>query len=163
MTPTTITMLLNLMGWTSKRRPKPKLESRYRSRFEARVAASLEAHGVVYEYETFKVEYEVPARRAKYLPDFRLPNGIIVEAKGRFEAKDRARHLWIKAQHPHLDIRFCFQNASNRLYKGSPTSYADWCGKYGFTYCEKEIPITWINENARTECKSAGPKGAASS
>jgi len=151
------------MGWTSKRRHKPQLESRYRSRFEARVAASLEAHGVSYEYETFKVEYEVPARRAKYLPDFRLPNGIIVEAKGRFEAKDRAKHLWIKAQHPELDIRFCFQNASNRLYKGSPTSYSDWCGKYGFTYCEKEIPITWINENARTKGKSAGPKGAASS
>jgi hypothetical protein len=151
------------MGWTSKRRAKPKLESRYRSRFEARVAEGLEAHGVPYEYETFKVEYEVPARRAKYLPDFRLPNNIIVEAKGRFEAKDRAKHLWIKAQNPELDIRFCFQNASNRLYRGSPTTYSMWCERYGFKYCEKQIPTDWINENARTECIAASPKGAAPS
>lgn len=153
------------MSWTSKRRAKPTLESRYRSRFEARVAASLEAHGCAYEYETFKVEYEVPARRAKYLPDFRLPNGIIIEAKGRFEAKDRAKHLWIKAQNPDLDIRFCFQNANNRLYRGSPTTYAMWCGKYGFTYCEKEVPLSWIKEkpNARTQREPAGSQGPASS
>lgn len=146
------------MGWTSKRRPAPRLESRYRSRFEARVAAGLEDKGVDYEYETFKVEYEVPARKAKYLPDFRLPNGIIVEAKGRFEAKDRAKHLWIKAQNKHLDIRFCFQNANNKLYRGSPTSYADWCRKYGFEYCEKEIPVHWIKEkpHARTQRDPSG-------
>ena len=154
------------MGWTSKRRAPQRLESRYRSRFEARVAAGLEATGTDYEYETLKVEYEVPARKAKYLPDFRLPdNEIIIEAKGYFEAKDRAKHLLIQAQRPDLDIRFCFQNASNKLYRGSPTSYSDWCEKYGFKYCEKQIPDTWIKErpNARTQRKPSGTQNPPSS
>ena len=82
------------MTWTSKRRHTPRLESRYRSRFEQRVAEALEGHKVSYEYESFKIEYEVPSRRAKYTPDFRLPNGIIVEAKGLWDAADRAPQLF---------------------------------------------------------------------
>lgn len=137
------------MTWTSKRRRSPRLETRYRSRFEQRVAEGLEERKVPYEYETFKIEYEVPARKAKYLPDFRLPNGIIVEAKGRFEAKDRAKHLWIKTQHPELDIRFVFQNSSNKLYRGSPTTYAMWCERFGFKYCDKQVPVHWIKERPK--------------
>ena len=137
----------------SKRHTKPRLESRYRSRFEQRVAEKLEERKVPYEYETFKIEYEVPSRKAKYLPDFRLPNAIVVEAKGRFVAADRAKHLWIKAQHPDIDIRFVFQNSANKLYRGSPTTYAMWCEKHGFKYADKEVPVHWIKErpkNGRT-------------
>lgn len=149
------------MTWTSKRRFTPRLESRYRSRFEQRVAEALEKHKVAYEYESFKIEYEVPSRSAKYTPDFRLPNGIIVEAKGLWDAADRAKHLWIKAQHPNLDIRFVFQNPRNKLYRGSPTTYAMWCEKWGFKYADKEIPIHWIKErpqDGRTTSDASGPK-----
>jgi hypothetical protein len=54
------------------------------------------------EYESFKIEYVKPSKPSKYTPDFRLPNGIIVETKGRFETADRQKHLLIKAQHPEL-------------------------------------------------------------
>ena len=147
------------MAWTSKRRHPPRLESRYRSRFEQRVAEALEELKVAYEYESFKIEYEVPSRSAKYTPDFRLPNGIIVEAKGLWDAADRAKHLWVKAQHPHLDIRFVFQNSRNKLYRGSPTTYAMWCDKWGFKHADKEVPLHWIKESpqdGRTTSDTSG-------
>lgn len=154
------------MSWTSKRRFPPRLESRYRSKLEQKVAEGLEKRSVAYEYETFKIEYEVPARKAKYLPDFRLPNGIVVEVKGRFIATDRAKHIWIKAQHPDIDIRFVFQNSNTKLYRGSPTTYAMWCEKFGFQYADKEIPVHWIKErpkHGRTTSNSSGKEGAGAS
>ena len=44
-----------------------------------------------------------------YKPDFVLNNGIIIEAKGWFKARDRVKHLLIQEQYPELDIRFCFR------------------------------------------------------
>jgi hypothetical protein len=118
----------------------------YRSKLEERIAAHLEALGVNYRYEKRKVEYTVPARSTRYTPDFELDNGILIEGKGLFEAKDRQKHLLIKDQHPELDIRFVFQNSNQKLYKGSPTSYAEWCRKHGFKFADKLVPIEWIKE-----------------
>ncbi|WP_448955701.1 hypothetical protein [Labrys neptuniae] len=101
------------------------------------------------EYEAFKVEYLKPARVAKYTPDFRLPNGIIIETKGKFEVEDRQKHILIKNQHPLLDIRFVFSNSRSRIRKGSPTTYAMWCEKNGFLFADKRIPKAWFNEPPR--------------
>lgn len=98
------------------------------------------------EYEAFKIEYTKPERKAKYMPDFRLPNGIVIETKGRFEVEDRQKHILIKAQHPELDIRFVFSNSNSRIRKGSPTTYAMWCQKHGFKYADKRIPAEWFDE-----------------
>jgi hypothetical protein len=87
-----------------------------------------------------------PATQHIYTPDFRLPNGIFIETKGRFVLEDRKKHLLIKQQSPELDIRFVFQNAKNKLRKGSKTTYADWCTKNGFQYCEGTIPSEWLAE-----------------
>jgi hypothetical protein len=95
-------------------------------------------------YESVKIEYVKPSRKSKYTPDWPLPNGIIVETKGRFEVADRQKHLLIKEQHPHLDIRFVFSNPNTRIRKGSPTTYADWCEKHGFLYAAKRIPEEWL-------------------
>ena len=35
-------------------------------------------------------------------------------------------------------------NSRNRIYKGSKTSYADWCLKHGFKFADKVIPNNWI-------------------
>ena len=101
----------------------------YRSRFEEKVA-------------TEKLTYTV---FRTYKPDFILPNGVIVEAKGYFTSADRSKHLRVREAHPELDIRFCFQNASNKLNKNSKTTYADWCDKKGFQWCERVIPLTWVS------------------
>jgi len=118
--------------------------SDFRSGLEYRVACQLENLGVAYEYEQLKVKYQ--RRESTYTPDFELPNGIIIEAKGRFKSEDRSKHLRIKEQHPELDIRFVFSNSSNKLNKNSNTTYAGWCDKHGFKWSDKVIPVEWLNE-----------------
>ena len=54
--------------------------------------------------------------------------------------------MLIKEQYPHLDIRFVFSNPNHRLYKGSATTYADWCEKNGFKYAKQLIPASWFKE-----------------
>lgn len=117
----------------------------YRSGLEEDVDGALKNAGIDGEYEQHKIEYVQPATKHKYTPDFRLPNGIFVETKGRFVTADRKKHLLIKDQHPELDIRFLFQNANNRLSKKSKTTYAQWCKKHGFLYAEKVIPVEWLS------------------
>lgn len=118
----------------------------FRSGLEDKVGDQLKAKGIDPQYEQHKIKYTVPERPATYTPDFRLPNGIFVETKGRFTSDDRKKHRLIKAQFPHLDIRFVFSNALARISKVSKTTYADWCEKYGFKFASKLIPEKWINE-----------------
>ena len=118
----------------------------YRSGLEESVDALLKQSGIDGQYEQHKVMYTVPISYHEYTPDFRLPNGIFVETKGRFVLEDRKKHILIKQQHPELDIRFVFQNSKNKIRKGSPTTYADWCKKHGFLYADKTIPQEWLNE-----------------
>ena len=98
----------------------------FRSGLEERTAAALSAFGVEYGFETQKVEYEKPARKSKYTPDFIIttkPDGtprirpLVVETKGRFLTADRQKHLLIKRQHPELDIRFVFSNPNQKISK----------------------------------------------
>ena len=125
-------------------RAKPK--GRYRSTLEWKVAQALKASGVYVKYETTKISYTKPVSSHTYTPDFPLPNGIIIEVKGLFSTADRKKHMLVKEQHPHLDIRFIFGNSSNKLYKGSKTTYAMWCVKKGFQYADKLIPEEWLRE-----------------
>lgn len=97
-------------------------------------------------YETTRVTYTKPETSHKYTPDFVLPNGIIVESKGRFLTADRQKHLLIKQQHPHLDIRFVFSRSKERISKTSNTTYAAWCMKFGFAYADKDVPDAWLTE-----------------
>lgn len=117
----------------------------YRSGLEEDLAKELEGKGVAYEYETLTIKYEVNEVR-KYTPDFKLPNGIIIESKGRFTSADRKKHLLVQMQCPEYDIRFVFSNSKTKLNKGSKTTYADWCLKHGFQYADKHIPEDWIKE-----------------
>ena len=116
----------------------------WRSGLEERVGQQLKSKGIAYTYEEKVIQYVVPARKAKYTPDFVLPNGIIVETKGRFVVADRQKHLFVKAQHPELDIRFVFSNSKAKISKASKTTYADWCEQHGFKYADKEIPNEWL-------------------
>lgn len=115
----------------------------YRSGLEDRISKQLKALSVPVKYEEMKIEYQINETR-KYTPDFELPNGIIIESKGRFVLADRKKHLLIKKQHPHLDIRFVFSNSKAKINKGSKTTYGMWCDKHGFLYADKLIPEEWI-------------------
>ena len=117
-----------------------------RSHFEDTISIQLSSLKEQEHYEEYQINYTKPESKHIYTPDFVLPNGIIIEAKGLFERDDRQKHLFIKQQYPNLDIRFVFQNPKLKLYKGSKTTYADWADKNGFRFSSKMIPASWFNE-----------------
>lgn len=121
----------------------------FRSGLEEAIANNLTSKGVGFTFEELVIPYIKPERTSKYTPDFVLENGIIIESKGRFLTADRQKHLLIKKQHPHLDIRFVFSNSNNRISKHSATTYADWCKKHGFVYADRDIPDSWLKEPAK--------------
>jgi hypothetical protein len=118
----------------------------FKSGLEENISVQIESKGIKVEYETEKVAYTIPASQHTYNPDFKLPNGIFVETKGRFVAADRKKHLLVKAQNPTLDIRFVFSNSKNKITKTSKTTYGDWCDKNGYIYSDKIIPDSWFEE-----------------
>lgn len=133
---------------TSKRRYHG-IENGYRSGLEEKLSEQLDHAGIGYEYEGLRIIYTVPTRSATYTPDFWLSNGIIIESKGRLLPADRKKHLLIKEQHPHYDIRFVFTRSATPITKGSKTTYADWCRKHGFKFADKSIPEAWLREQAK--------------
>jgi hypothetical protein len=130
----------------NKHNQRTKTKLGFRSILEERIALALKAAKISFTYEETVINYTKPVTYHRYTPDFILPNGIIVEAKGLFDAEDRKKHLYVKEQHPSLDIRFVFSNSRGKLYKGSKTTYGMWVEKNGFIYADKLIPKEWINE-----------------
>ena len=100
---------------------KAALKHGYRSGLEIKIKDYLQENNVPVKYEQIKIEWEDLMYRT-YTPDFVLPNGIIIEVKGRFTSDDRRKHLAVKRQHPKLDIRFVFESSKRKLSKGSPTT-----------------------------------------
>ena len=135
-----------------KRKKRSSPTSKYRSGFEQTLANQLQRSGVAFEYETIKLEYQ---KIATYTPDFILPNGIIIEAKGVWTVEDRTKHLLVREQHPHLDIRLVFMNAFNKIRKGSNTTYARWCEKKNIIYANKQIPKSWLSPTHTNPALSA--------
>lgn len=125
---------------------KRALKAGYRSGLEEQTAKDLKKRKVIFTYEETKIKW-LDSKMRTYTPDFVLPNGVIVETKGRFVAADRRKHLEIKKQFGDLyDIRFVFSNSRAKLYKGAKSSYGDWCTKHGFLYADKTIPKEWVDE-----------------
>ncbi len=129
-----------------RRTKKTSKKYSFRSGLEEAIADRLDEQGVKFTYEEEKIKYIRPAKNATYTPDFVLPNGIIIEAKGRFLTADRQKHLLIKDQFPDYDIRFVFSNSNTRISKQSKTTYAKWCEAKGFQYADKFIPEKWLEE-----------------
>ena len=114
----------------------------YRSKFERKLAASLDLAEIPFSYEPMNLPY---IRKSAYVPDFFLTEGqFFIEAKGYFSPQDRGKHLLVKQQHPEVEIRLVFQNAHQTLSKTSSTTYANWCDTHGFLWSHKVIPQNWL-------------------
>lgn len=121
-------------------------KTRYRSQFEINLARSLAEKKIAFEYEQARLQY-IPKPRT-YTPDFYLPEqDIYIEAKGHLDKGDRVKMQLIKQQYPDLDIRFVFVRATNKIYRGSKTSYADWANRYGFPWAEGSVPEEWFKND----------------
>ena len=118
---------------------------KFRSRFEERVGAKMPA-GTLYEPKKFSYPIQEPGYRCRgcgskdterttsYTPDFLLPNGTFIEAKGRLTSANRRRLVAFKAAFPDVKVHIVFM-ADNWLYKGAKSRYSTWAEKVGFEYC----------------------------
>jgi hypothetical protein len=124
------------------RKSSRELTSRLKSLLEKRVYSVL-PDSVKPNYESHKLKYLV---EHEYRPDWSIDDLRFIEVKGYFRATDRAKHLYIKRQHPELTVYFIFGDSSNKLNKKSTTTYGDWCDKYGFEYTDlkKGLPVHWF-------------------
>ena len=121
---------------------KKKKTSKFRSGLEEQVAKLLEGLGVTYEYESTRVPYTI---QPHYSPDFILPNHVLLETKGYWDAKDRRKILAVKKDNPYLDLRMVFQSPYNKINKNSKTTYAKWCEKHDIPWTSyHNIPLEWL-------------------
>jgi len=126
------------------------IKAGYRSGLEMVINESLLQSKKSFGYETEKISYVQPATDHTYTPDFILQkkNGgtLYIETKGRWVKADRQKFDYIFDQHENIDIRFVFQNPNAKLYKGSKTTYAQYCDKKRWLWSKKEIPQEWLDE-----------------
>jgi hypothetical protein len=132
------------------RRNQVAIKHGFRSGLEDNVNDMLKEHNKSFSYESEKISYIQPETKHNYTPDFVI-NKIVggkmyVETKGRWVKTDRLKFDLIFQQYPDIDIRFVFQNPNAKLYKGSKTTYAQYCDKKGWHWAKKEIPEEWLKE-----------------
>ena len=110
----------------------------YKSKWEGRVADRLKELGLPVKYEKTIIRYVVPESLHTYKPDFTITKNVFIEAKGKFDAQDRKKHLLLLKQHPDKEIWLVFMNPRNRLSKKSKTTYMEWCQKNGVRFLSME-------------------------
>lgn len=130
------------------KRNKVALKHGFRSGLEETINESLNKSKKQFGYESEKISYIQPETKHNYTPDFILTKKdgtkMYIESKGRWVKTDRLKFDLIFNQYPGIDIRFVFQNPNAKLYKGSKTTYAEYCDKKGWLWAKKEIPKEWL-------------------
>jgi hypothetical protein len=118
----------------------------------------LDKEGVPFGYEamTYPITVSVPnshceqcgskaiSRDTVYTPDFFF-KGWIIEAKGKFTARDRKRVRALMENWGATGARFgmLFQR-DNKLSKASNTRYSEWCEKRGIPYAVGWFKKEWM-------------------
>jgi len=130
----------------------------YKSKFEKRIAKELTKQKVKFKYEAQSYKYRSKPRMAaicnecgskdvyvvrSYTPDFFLDNGIIIESKGKWTAKDRYKMLDVRDSNPKLIVRMFFMR-DNKINKASKTRYSDWCTSNNIEYAIGTLPKEWL-------------------
>jgi hypothetical protein len=111
-------------------------------------AEYLEGTPISYKYEPEKFKYLVH-KTCTYTPDFKIQRKsnrkpLYIEYKGVLDVATRNKMKLVKLQHPLVDIRFVFQDASNKIRKGSKTTYGQWADQWGFRWADGELPKLWL-------------------
>jgi hypothetical protein len=123
----------------------------YKSGLEHTVAEHIKTTEYPLNYETETLNYIVPERKAKYTPDFVFTkkNGefMFIETKGRWTSADRLKMKHVLASNPGIDIRMVFQSPTQKISKGSKTTYEAYAIKLGIKHvAKKDIPAEWFIE-----------------
>jgi hypothetical protein len=115
-------------------------QPKFRSKFEETIWDAAKRSRKSLIHEPHFIPYTI---KGNYLPDFILPNGIIIEAKGYLDAGSCRKMLAVKASNPALDIRFVFQNANGKRNKRAKLRNWEWAEKHNFPWSEGTIPADW--------------------
>lgn len=141
---------------TRIKRQTNKLGLNTRSKFEDKTADLFQKHKVevTYEDKSKRIEYVIPAKNSKYLPDFIITcksSGVefLIETKGRFrDLQERMKYVLIQEQHPDLKLVMCFMNPRLPITKGSKTTYKMFFDKHGIINCDfKQLDKVLSNYN----------------
>lgn len=111
------------MAIPKKKRPD---DPDYRSKFEQTIGEYLGTNAV---HEPERIYFTQPSKQRFYVPDFKTKGGAYIECKGKWDASDRIKHVWLREQHPDKRIAIIFQNSKVRLSKRSKTTYGEWATK----------------------------------
>ena len=146
---------------------KPQKMGKYKSKFEATVAALLPT--AEYESREAKVHYRMSR---VYQPDFTFTGKewLLIETKGFFREGDAAKYKAI-AETPGVELVFLFSNPEKKYGQvrkdGSYMTYRDWCNRYGIlcysvqnvpeVLCSGEVTKEWIQIEKQKIPKT--PKG----
>ena len=129
-----------------RNRIKARRCNKFRSTLERNAAEDLDRRNIKYTYEPCAIEYSVNETK-KYTPDFKLEGlPFYLEFKGWLTLEDRKKAIRVRRSNPDIEVRFVFQNSSNKIRRGSKTTYADWCNKNGFKWADVFVPQHWIDE-----------------
>lgn len=108
-----------------------------RNLFEKRLYAQLKRAKVKFKYESERIPYVLAGH---YIPDFVIETSlgrIYIEAKGYFRPEHKRKMAAVRRQHPNLDIRIVFYNASKTNIR--------WAERNSFKYAIGTIPKEWID------------------
>lgn len=133
------------------------LRKHFRSGFEYNLALQLYDAGVPYEYERERWEYLLPVHRGlcdscagtkvysrrRYTADFFLPNGVVIEAKGKCTSVTRTQLAAVKQHNPDKDLRIVFMS-DNWLTSAHKSRYSDWAKQAGIPCAIGSIPKEWL-------------------
>jgi len=127
----------------------------YKSGLEHTVAEWIKSTEYDLNYETEIINYIVPERKAKYTPDFVFTkkdgNFMYIETKGRWTSADRLKMKHVLQSNPGVDIRLVFQTPTQKISKGSNTTYEAYAYKLGIKHVAKrDIPAEWLTECVKT-------------
>ncbi len=94
-------------GW-SKIGYREDLKQGYRSTWEANIARVLNFKNIKYEYESEYIYLDLSNEKINitptYIPDFILKDGSIIEVKGFWDTRSRAKIKFVKEQYPDKKI-----------------------------------------------------------
>jgi hypothetical protein len=131
---------------------------KFRSKFEANIYPTL-PKGTEFEGDTLIYDKRTTRKmicqdcssvrvlqKAKYLTDFKMPNGIYLEAKGYFPSQDRSKMESVIKCNPDCDIRMVFQKDGWVDNKKKHLKYSEWCTRRNIKWCVGKVPEGWMNE-----------------
>lgn len=122
---------------------KTLIQTKYKSKLEKQFAATFKL-----PYEKDKIKYTIVHT---YNPDWTIADNVYLETKGIWDSADRTKIRTVLNQNPNIIIAMVFQNSKAKIYKGSKSTYADFCDKHLIRWFDSTDTTgiqTFINEHS---------------